>query len=629
MTRTLTVVCEVFCDEPLTFLRAWSCADPLTLYVYSKCGVDAGSHPALVHMEECTAFVKAVPSQLANDLSGMKHHAEYLDWIIEHYEGLHRMNVFLKGTFPKPLNYKDPSRVNVTDVLHEVARAEYAFKSFGHVKITAMKGATRYHWHWQAEMCTMLSRYSCEDLCRRKKQAQVHWNRGTTYAVSAARLRTLPLSEYIWLRQYVNSLVPGGRSIKRRFVMERIWQLILGCRRDALQARPTLCAHGEHFSSGKRTGPPELLVRKGVVSAQRKAGRPTARDGIGHWYMTEKQKGPLVFVGAMVRSPALEPLHTLNGESVLATLWRRVFRLIARIHTNYFFVFLTDEATPASVFSPQYWSGKAQIVRYNISGDGDLDCPHWGADAVYSRIRARLEALFLADMRAGKLGPARNLVLLNPFAIVAGDVSSVFSSEEQPPPGVALPVRHDGTLPPMLTWYVRPSGMQFAQACLEEISRHPILPARCQAQKPAAAGVPGAGSSTNTDQAAAFVYELRLQHVINCCSSTGQATAAERLGDAVACERIPCDQLPGGDVRRLACDVYGASIGGEGPSRQGHHMRVSCPYVYEHSRVAHLLPEDRPLSSNAAKKMFCIYTDDCDGKLKQGRYNLKSRHGRH
>eukprot|EP00873_Tetraselmis_striata_P043152 jgi/Tetstr1/463416/TSEL_000721.t1 len=572
--RPTVGVVLVFCDEPLTFLRAWSCADPLTLYVYSKCGVDAGSHPALVHMEECTAFVKAVPSQLANDLSGMKHHAEYLDWIIEHYEGLHRMNVFLKGTFPKPLNYKDPSRVNVTDVLHEVARAEYAFKSFGHVKIMAMKGATRYHWQWQAEMCTMLSRYSCEDLCRRKKQAQ-----------DIAAVRS------IWLRQYVNSLVPGGRSVKRRFVMERIWQLILGCRRDALQARPTLCAHGEHFSSGKRTGPPELLVRKGVVSAQRKAGRPTARDGIGHWYMTDKQKGPLVFVGAMVRSPALEPLHTLNGES--------------------------------------YWSGKAQIVRYNISGDGDLDCPHWGADAVYSRIRARLEALFLADMRAGKLGPARNLVLLNPFAIVAGDVSSVFSSEEQPPPGVALPVRHDGTLPPMLTWYVRPSGMHFAQACLEEISRHPMLPARCQAHKPAAAGVPGAGSSTNMDQAAAFVYELRLQHVINCCSSTGQATAAERWGDAIACERIPCDQLPGGDVRRLACDVYGASIGGEGPSRQGHHTRVSCPYVYEHSRVAHLLPEDRPLSSNAAKKMFCIYTDDCDGKLKQGRYNLKSRHGRH
>lgn len=64
-----------------------------------------------------------------------------------------------------------------------------------------------------------------------------------------------------------------------------------------------------------------------------------------------------------MRSPALEPLHTLNGESVLATLWRRVFRLIARIHTNYFFVFLTDEATPASVFSPQYWSGKAQVRK--------------------------------------------------------------------------------------------------------------------------------------------------------------------------------------------------------------------------------------------------------------------------
>lgn len=56
------------------------------------------------------------------------------------------------------MNYQDPSSINVTAVLHEVARAEYAFKSFGHIKITAMKSAKRYYWHWQDEMCAMFSR---------------------------------------------------------------------------------------------------------------------------------------------------------------------------------------------------------------------------------------------------------------------------------------------------------------------------------------------------------------------------------------------------------------------------------------------------------------------------------------
>lgn len=72
---------QVFCEEPMDFLRSWGCGDGLSLYVYSKCGV-LTPPPVMGHLSPCMASFTVVPRSLAADVSGMKHHAEYLEWII-------------------------------------------------------------------------------------------------------------------------------------------------------------------------------------------------------------------------------------------------------------------------------------------------------------------------------------------------------------------------------------------------------------------------------------------------------------------------------------------------------------------------------------------------------------------
>ena len=60
------------------------------------------------------------------------------------------------------MNYKKPQLVDVTAALKEVKAARYAFKSFGHIKLAAVKSTSHFHWHWQPEICAVLSRY-CSD----------------------------------------------------------------------------------------------------------------------------------------------------------------------------------------------------------------------------------------------------------------------------------------------------------------------------------------------------------------------------------------------------------------------------------------------------------------------------------
>jgi len=139
-------------------------------------------------------------------------------------------------------------------------------------------------------------------------------------------------------------------------------------------------------------------------------------------------------------------------------------------------------------------------------------------------------------------------------------------------------------------------------------------------------------------------YEALLQSVLGCCYAEWRTAHNGGTGSiSVDCAHIPCDQTKRGPAVRLPCDVYGASVasvataadGARNKRNSGRPQATStatrtttaatrCQYKYERSLVAHLSPEDAPLVANAAKKMFCIYTDYCDGKLKGGRYNLRT-----
>lgn len=59
------------------------------------------------------------------------------------------------------MNYENPMSINVSEVLREVREAPYAFKSFGHIKIVAVKGQQRFQWRWHSEVCGLLSRWAC------------------------------------------------------------------------------------------------------------------------------------------------------------------------------------------------------------------------------------------------------------------------------------------------------------------------------------------------------------------------------------------------------------------------------------------------------------------------------------
>ena len=75
----------------------------------------------------------------------------------------------------------------------------------------------------------------------------------------------------------------------------------------------------------------------------------------------------------------------------------------------------------------------------------------------------------------------------------------------------------------------------------------------------------------------------------------------------------------------LPCQVFGADLASTKKGYKAHEAKHSCQYQYPSSVVAQLAPRDRPFAPSALKRMFCMYTDYCDGSLKGTGYNL--RHG--
>lgn len=50
-----------------------------------------------------------------------------------------------------------------------------------------------------------------------------------------------------------------------------------------------------------------------------------------------------------------------EGENVLMAQIRNLFKVIARLHKNYNFVFILDMETSAEPFALSYWEGIAQV----------------------------------------------------------------------------------------------------------------------------------------------------------------------------------------------------------------------------------------------------------------------------
>lgn len=77
-------------------------------------------------------------------------------------------------------------------------------------------------------------------------------NPRSTFITTSERLRSLPLSEYMWLREWIQSWQEDGGGIFRRLMGERLWPVLLGCPEDIHHnTSDGGCHHNMHFASGK------------------------------------------------------------------------------------------------------------------------------------------------------------------------------------------------------------------------------------------------------------------------------------------------------------------------------------------------------------------------------------------
>lgn len=81
-------------------------------------------------------------------------------------------------------------------------------------------------------------------------------NPRSTFITSAARLQSLPVAEYMWLREWLQSWQEGGGGIFRRLMGERLWPVLLGCPEDIHHnTSDGGCLESMRFPSGAHTHP--------------------------------------------------------------------------------------------------------------------------------------------------------------------------------------------------------------------------------------------------------------------------------------------------------------------------------------------------------------------------------------
>ena len=78
-------------------------------------------------------------------------------------------------------------------------------------------------------------------------------NPRSTFITTADRIRSLPISEYMWLREWILSWQEDGGGIFRRLMGERMWPVILGCPEDIHHnTSDGGCMHDMYFPSGEQ-----------------------------------------------------------------------------------------------------------------------------------------------------------------------------------------------------------------------------------------------------------------------------------------------------------------------------------------------------------------------------------------
>jgi len=447
-------VALVFCEEPISFIDEVGC-NGVVYHLYSKCGVTRARAEAMAPKSAaCFASFSEVPVTLETELAWPKHHAQYLQHIITRYDRLEPYTIFVKANLEK-------RRLSLGEMVNIIDDKQWGFISFGNPKIKVNMTSFPETGHvgvWQREICALYRRYTGADPCQMDEAYMKEigfkpyfYNTRSMWAASAPRLRSLPVTEYQWFREYIMSITFEKR-VKRRYVPERIWQAMLGCPSE-LKTRDIIgCSPTEWHPSGLAVEPPGVMLADGLVTWPQIPVQEFDPDLPYPSFFRKHNTPRVTFVGSYVGG------YDEDARTVMVS----VLVAAAKLHPDCTFVMLTDMTTPREMFSPDMWLGRLEVRRYDLdyqqraqdlqytptmSSAADFfqahgveagSAPDWQGDvklqkliAAFTWARLHLEACFLRDaMVAVQTGYFGHLALMDFSAFFTNSIADIFE-----PPG--------------------------------------------------------------------------------------------------------------------------------------------------------------------------------------------------
>jgi hypothetical protein len=239
---------------------------------------------------------------------------------------------------------------------------------------------------WQAEMCALYRRYHCLDVCAAQRMGatdpRAHalepliYNTRSMWAATADRIRSLPRSEYQWWREFIHA--PSALDgVKRRYMMERLWQAMLGCPQEHIHPDTTAdfgCVRGQSHPSGSAIAPPPVLLSEKVVSWPQPVVaefNPAAPYPLFNATYDSSVPSPVSFVFAVV------------GEGRERVLQQQAIQQTAvaafKLHPGSRMVILVrNDAEADPVWESDFWMGRLQVRRASHYICIDFSCErHW------------------------------------------------------------------------------------------------------------------------------------------------------------------------------------------------------------------------------------------------------------
>mmetsp|Transcript_22652 Transcript_22652/g.62872 ORF Transcript_22652/g.62872 Transcript_22652/m.62872 type:complete len:759 (-) Transcript_22652:169-2445(-) len=370
-------VVVVVCREQLMWLREVQCRDT-HLYVYSKC------RRPVKHIldnigadKKCVSVIEA-PDNVWETLTNVKMHSDYLRHIVDRYSNLEPNLLFLKGTLMLKRGQRHIAH-DLPSIVAEAMSGEWEFKAMGNWRSLIGTHFDRNPFNsgwldrngvldeaiWGQELCTLYKRYTCESECYTCHNChapvcfQAHAK--GMFMVSAERVRSLPRSEYAWLRQWLHSW--DGQGIQRRFMMDVVWSLLFGCDADGhrRQTDPVKgCRKGQGWDmemTGTQQRPPKEFLDAG------QAVWPLPSDFYKDSFPFEPQLpesvSRLTFVAVAPPPPIL---GTKDGFMAMQQVTAAFLSaMLSNPHARLVLLHAKGTSPPNADLS--YWAGKLELVE--------------------------------------------------------------------------------------------------------------------------------------------------------------------------------------------------------------------------------------------------------------------------